>query len=65
MLQEARGAPRHMALRVPLFKALLREAGTSVGETQEYFLDDEYRSSPLEYRPSQTILQFTVAPVTR
>ena len=49
----------------PLLLAFLRENGAVVTESQEFFLDSVYRSSPLDYRPNQQVLTLTVEPAPR
>ena len=46
----------------PLLLAYLRANGITTQESAEYFLDDEYRSNPLDYRPNQQVLTFTMRP---
>lgn len=46
----------------PLLVSYLTACGARVSEESEYFLDD-YRESPLEYRPSQSLLSLVVAPM--
>ncbi len=47
----------------PLLTAYLRACGAEVAEAAEYFLDDTYRSNPLEYRANQQVLTLTIRPV--
>lgn len=59
LLLNGRGVTPELAR--PLLTAYLARCGAKVTEESEFFLDD-YRESPLEYRASQTLLSFTVAP---
>ena len=45
----------------PLISGYLSACGAQVSESTEFFLDS-YRESPFDYRPSQTLLSFTIAP---
>ena len=49
-------------LAKPLLLAYLRASGVEVSESQEFFLDSVYRSSPLDYKPDQQVLTVTIAP---
>ena len=46
----------------PLIQAYLRSCGLVVGASTEYFLDDTWRPNPLDYRPSQWVLDLSVRP---
>lgn len=61
LLLNGRGVSPEIAQ--PLLAAVAASCGARVLEQTEYFLDD-YRESPLEYRASQTLLSFTLAPET-
>ena len=45
-----------------LLPAYLRARHVAVTELTEYFLDGQYRSNPLDYRPDQQVLTFTMSP---
>ena len=49
-------------LTKPLIFAYLRRGGATVTEAQEFFIDDTYRSNPLEYRANQQVLSLTLRP---
>lgn len=59
LLLNGRGVSPEIAR--PLLTAFAASCGARVVEQAEYFLDD-YRESPLEYRASQTLLSYTLAP---
>ena len=61
LLLNGRGVSPEIAR--PLLTAFAASCGARVVEQAEYFLDD-YRESPLEYRASQTLLSYTLAPDT-
>lgn len=46
----------------PLLAAYVTAAGALTADASEYFLDDEYRQNPLEYRPSSQVISLTIAP---
>ena len=46
----------------PLLAAYVTAAGAMTADASEYFLDDEYRQNPLEYRPSSQVISLTIAP---
>lgn len=48
-------------LATPLLAAYLRRACGAVVTTNQYFVD-EYRDNPLDYRPSQLIVEMTLTP---
>ena len=60
LLLNGRGVSPELAR--PLLVSYLDSCGARVSEATEFFLDD-YRESPLDYRPSQTLISFVVAPL--
>lgn len=64
-LNAATGGRVAPGLAVPLVLAYLRSLGVTVVARSEYFLDDEYRPNPLEYRPSSLVLELELSPAPR
>lgn len=63
-LNAATGGRVAPGLAVPLLLAYLRAAGVSLAQTPiQYFIDDEYKPNPLEYRPSSLVVEFELSPV--
>tara|TARA_B110001452_G_scaffold90352_1_gene74319 strand:- start:92 stop:1111 length:1020 start_codon:yes stop_codon:yes gene_type:complete len=63
-LNAATGGRVAPGLAVPLLLAYLRAAGVSLVQTPiQYFIDDEYKPNPLEYRPSSLVVEFELSPV--
>jgi len=60
LLLSGRGVSPELAR--PLLVSYLNSCGARVSDASEFFLDD-YRESPLDYRPSQTLISFVVAPL--
>ncbi|KAL1524053.1 hypothetical protein AB1Y20_018964 [Prymnesium parvum] len=59
LLLNGRVSPELASLMVLAF---LREASVRVVDMSEYFLDDTYRPNPMEYRPTQFVLDLSIAP---
>lgn len=64
LLLNANSAARQISPELvrPLLTAYLRASGVRVSEATEFFLDDEYRPNPLEYRPSQQVITLVLNP---
>ena len=61
-LNAATGGRVTAGLAVPLLSAYLRAQGVAILQASEYFLDDEYKPNPMEYRPSSLVVEFELAP---
>jgi len=60
LLLNGRGVSPELAR--PLLSAFFASRGAEVTEQSDFFLDGEYRENPKEYRPTQQLLSFTIAP---
>ena len=61
LLNAAVGGRLSAGLALPALAAYLRACGAEVRDSSEFFVD-EYRENPMDYKPSQVLVELTLVP---